>query len=349
MASAYHLVHYRLFKPQNKQSGLEQLCRSGLDVKGKGGLPLWQRVEDRVFDIPDTVSRKVVLNKIADLSSAVFGEMCLIQSDGFQALLELKAANVQTSDITTAEIFNLQEAAAPKNSQFIRGMIYWLAIGNHLFFVKTQSMTAEYLRQYLDWLLKTQSKVMPLSGSVDLQAEFDKSQVGGDIGDIQSLKVTGNAIPLSVTNAAKATDSEKTITQTVKNTARRIMDKAIDFQQAVPVVEALLGKTRTKSLVDSLGVNEYLSVEASVKVRGRRTEESRGKMQALANELADLTDGKVLVEGKDGKLSDDDAILRTRMPFNLPHEGSNFLEFDNVADQLQEVYSRFVKDGKIKA
>jgi hypothetical protein len=37
------------------------------------------------------------------------------------------------------------------------------------------------------------------------------------------------------------------------------------------------------------------------------------------------------------------------MAFNLPHEGSNLLEFDNVADQLQEVYSRFVKDGKIKA
>jgi hypothetical protein len=47
-------------------------------------------------------------------------------------------------------------------------------------------------------------------------------------------------------------------------------------------------------------------------------------MKTLAGELADLTDGKVQVEGKDGKLSDDDAILRTRMPFNLPHEGSNF-------------------------
>ena len=37
------------------------------------------------------------------------------------------------------------------------------------------------------------------------------------------------------------------------------------------------------------------------------------------------------------------------MPFHLPYEGSNLLEFDNVSDQVQEVYARFVKDGKIKA
>jgi len=70
-------------------------------------------------------------------------------------------------------------------------------------------------------------------------------------------------------------------------------------------------------------------------------------MHELASELADMTDGKVQVEGRDGKVSNDDAILRTKMPFDLPHEGSNFLDFANVADQLQEVYSRFMTDGKI--
>lgn len=35
------------------------------------------------------------------------------------------------------------------------------------------------------------------------------------------------------------------------------------------------------------------------------------------------------------------------MPFVLPHEGGTLLDFDNVADQLQKVYSRFVEDQKI--
>jgi hypothetical protein len=349
MATAYHLVHYRLFKPQRKQTNtLETLCRTALSSK-QNGLTLWQRVGDRIFDLPDAANRKVVLNKVADLASAVFGEMCLVQSDGFQALLELKAANVQTSNITMAEIFNLQERSAPHNSQFIRGMVYWLTIGNHLFFVKTQSMTAENLRQYIDWLLKVRSSVLASSVEMNLQAEFDRSQLGGDIGEIKSLRVRGSAIPISVQNAAKASDASTKFSQRVRETARHIIDKSVAFEQAMPVLRALVGEKRAKSLVDSLGPNEYLAVDAQVKVRGRRTEESRDQMQKLASELADLTDGKVQVEGKDGKLSDEDAILRTRMPFNLPHEGSNFLDFDNVSDQLQEVYTRFVKDRKIEA
>ena len=53
------------------------------------------------------------------------------------------------------------------------------------------------------------------------------------------------------------------------------------------------------------------------------------------------------IQGSDGVVSGGDAILRTRMPFSVEHEGSSFLDFDNVADQLQEVYRRFVQDGKI--
>ena len=123
----------------------------------------------------------------------------------------------------------------------------------------------------------------------------------------------------------------------------------VEFGRAVPIVEALLGKASTDSLVKSLGESEYLAVEASVKVKGRRTAATRAQLRNIANDLDDMTDAKVQIEGKDGKISDGDAILRTRMPFHLPHEGSNLLEFDNVSDQLQEVYVRFVSDGKITA
>ena len=136
--------------------------------------------------------------------------------------------------------------------------------------------------------------------------------------------------------------------RTVK-TRRRLADKFAQMLEAVPIVEALFGKERAEALIKSLGPGEYLAVEASVGVRGARTETARRQMQNIATELANTSDAKVQIEGKDGKISDGDAILRTNMPFNLPYEGSNLLEFDNVADQLQEVYSRFVKDGKIEA
>jgi hypothetical protein len=345
MSSAYHMVHYRRFDVSDPKllggKTLEALCREALNSES-AGLKLWSRPQDRVFDVSDSDGRKIFLNKIADLSSAVFGEMCLAQSKDLQALLKMEASEVELSEITTATVYDLNETEAPEGSQFIRGLAYWIAIGNHLLFVKTHSMTPELIRLYLDWLIKNRGSVADPSLSFSLNAEFDQTATADDIGEIRNLRVSGKSAP-QIINFEGASEKREV------STTRRIADKFAEMQQAVPIVEALFGKSRSDSLVESLGPEEYLAVEASVKVRGRRTEESRKKFQAIANDLADESDAKVQIEGKDGRIVDGDAILRTRMPFHLPHEGSNLLEFDNVADQLQEVYARFVKDGKIMA
>ncbi len=345
MSNVYHMVHYRRFEPSDakllKGKSLEALCREALNTEN-GLSKLWSRPEDRVFDVVDSDGRKIFLNKVADLSSAVFGEMCLAQAKDLQALLKMEASEVELSDLTTATVYDLNESEAPEGSQFIRGLAYWIAIGNHFLFVKTHSMTPELIRLYLDWLLKTRGAIVDPALSFGLNAQFDETATAGDIGEIRNLRITGKSTPQVINFEGEAEKRE------VK-TSRRIADRFAQMHQAVPIVEALFGKKQSDSLVESLGPEEYLAVEASVKVRGRRTEESRKKFQSIANDLADESDAKVQIEGKDGRIVDGDAILRTRMPFHLPHEGSNLLEFDNVADQLQEVYARFVKDGKIKA
>jgi hypothetical protein len=336
------MVHYRRFDAEEKAlrgRTLEVLCREALN-KEVNGSKLWARPDDRLFDVGD--GRKIFLNKVADLSSAVFGEMCLVQSKDLQALLKMEPSEIELSDLTTATVYDLNEREAPEGSQFIRRLGYWLAIGNHVLFIKTNSMTPELVKLYVDWLLKTRGAVVDAALAFDLNAEFDKTATAVDIGEVRNLRIAGKSAPQVV--SVPDEPQRKQV-----RTSRRIADKFAQMQQAVPIVEALFGKKQADSLVESLGPDEYLAVEASVKVRGRRTEESRKKFQAIANDLADASDAKVQIEGKDGRVVDGDAILRTRMPFHLPHEGSSLLEFDNVADQLQEVYSRFVKDGKIKA
>ena len=254
----------------------------------------------------------------------------------------METSEIALSDLTTATVYDLNESEAPKGSQFIRGLGYWLAIENHMLFVKTHSMTPDLVKAYLNWLLKTRGAVVDPALDFELNAEFDKTATAGDIGEIRNLRVTGKSAPQAVSIPQEPGARE------VK-TSRKVMDKFAQMAQALPIVEALLGKAKAASLVESLGPDEYLAVDAAVRVRGRRTEESRQKFQTIANDLADASDAKVQIEGRDGRIVDGDAILRTRMPFHLPHEGSNLLEFDNVADQLQEVYARFVKDGKIKA
>ena len=291
------------------------LCRSALNAAPSAGARLWDRPEDRLFDVGGEDARKIFLNKVADLSSAVFGELCLVQSRDMQALLNLKPAKVRLSELTTAVVYDLDEREAPTGSQFIRGLAYWLAIGNHVFFVKTHSMTAELLHLYLDWLLKIGTSAAPPTLSFALQAEFDRTKSAGDIGDIRSLRVAGKAAP----QMAVSSPDLQAESQEVK-TARRVADKFVQMAQAVPIVEAVFGKAKATALVESLGPSEYLTVDATVKVRGSRTKASKAKLQSIANDLADMSDAKVQIEGKDGRVKDGDAILRTNMPFNLPHE-----------------------------
>ena len=68
MSTAYHMVHYRCFEADAKApkvKSLEVLCREALNTQS-GKATLWDRPEDRVFDVGDGDGRKIFLNKVAD-------------------------------------------------------------------------------------------------------------------------------------------------------------------------------------------------------------------------------------------------------------------------------------------
>ena len=304
-------------------------------------MALWERAGDRSFDLDDGSRGQVLLNKVADLDNAVFGELCFVDPAGLQALLQRRAMRVQLSDLTTAEVFELSERQAPQGLQFIRGLLYWLCIGNHVFYVRTQAMTPDRLHAYFHWLLKINTRAIPIDTTFRFQAAVDRAAHAGDIGDIRSLKVGGRA-PRVIQPAADDVPREVVVDR-VAGVRSEISERAR------PIAEAIFGPDKIAALVETFGPKEYLAVDATVAVRGRRTAQSKAKMKELVNEIADQDDGKVQITGKDGVLSDGDAILRTRMPFDVPGLNATLLDFDNVADQLREVYSRFVRDAKISA
>lgn len=341
MPSKYHTVNYRRFNidPIPKENpSLEKICRDVLNHKEDKQETLWERANDRIYSIEN--GRKLILNKITDLSSAIFGELCLIDRNGTQALLNAQRVKKQLSDLTLAEVFDLKESSAPKNHEFIKGIAYWMAIGNHFFFIKMHDITVADITNYINWLIKINISGIGNENNISLQAEFDKSVTPKNIGDIRKLKVIGKSKPiLSIDPILEVKE---------KKTSKKVIDKFTEFAQAVPIIKALIGEERTKSLLNSLGPKEHLAVDASIRVQGKRTDNSKKELQNIASNLADITDGEIRIQGKDGTLTNGDVILRTNMPFNITHEGSNLLDFDNVADQIQEVYSRFVRDKKIE-
>lgn len=116
MATAYHMVNYRrvtVGTDQGKHSSFEATCRSALDAVDSSDVSLWLRANDRLFATTDG-TRQIVLNRVADLTGAVFGELCLLDKAGLQAMIGLQGSKVQLSDKTVAEIFNLPERSAPQ-------------------------------------------------------------------------------------------------------------------------------------------------------------------------------------------------------------------------------------------
>jgi len=339
------MVHYREFEHQDTSKAtksLEDLARDSLNTVGPAGFQKWESIEERLLELKDGTGMDLVLNRVADLNSAVFGEMCLIHPDAMQALLEMNTKKQKLSAITIAEIYALTEKAAPKGSRYVKGLTYFLIVGNHLFFIRTQSLTYSHIERYIAWLVLHGGA--GLGGpDPDFKSKFDKSAFAGDIGDIQALRVSGPSFP----QMNIAPSNEKQTKE--RATTKKVSDQYVQFEKAFKLAEELLGPIKAKELAESLGPKERLVVDASVKIRGSRTEESKKKLADIAKQLDSMTDGKVGVEGKDGKISDDDVILRTRMPFTREKANSSLLDFYNVADQLQIVYDRFVQDGKISA
>lgn len=342
---SYHMVHYREFKATGLPApiSLENLLRKRLSANGASGAPRWEAINDRLMSPEGNTGYELVLNRVADLSSAVFGEMCLVHNNGLQTLLKIQSKKHQLSTITLAEIYDILESSAPDGTKYIRGLGYFLCIGDHFFFVRNQSLNEEHIHAYFDWLLRTETSGFPATCSMILDPRIDPSISAKDIGEIKALKVGGPSFPqMTITPTNDAEEKER-------STTRKIADKFIQFEKAFDLAKTLLGDTKAQELADSLGPKERLVVDASVKIKGTRTEKSREKLKEIAKSLDTMTEGKIAVEGKDGKIIDKNLVLRTNMPFEIETEGSNLLSFDNVADQLQKVYNRFVEDGKIQS
>lgn len=341
----YHMVHYREFSHDDKARAsetLESLIRASLNATNSDGFARWESIEERLLPLNNGTGMDLVLNRVADLTTAVFGEMCLIHQNAMLTLLEMNAKKQKLSAVTMAEIYSLTEATAPKGSQYVKGLTYFIAIGNHLFFIRNQSLTYQHIEIYLAWLIEIGPKGLS-NGPPSFQSKFDKSAYAGDIGDIRALRVHGPSFPqMAIAPATPAKTKER-------NTTRKIADKFVQFEQAYNVAKALLGPAKAEELASSLGPKERLVVDATVKVKGTRTDESKAKLAEIAKEMDALTDGKVGIEGKDGTITDADVILRTKMPFSPAADGSALLDFFGVSDQLQLVYKRFVEDKKIKA
>ena len=180
-----------------------------------------------------------------------------------------------------------------------------------------------------------------MGGVVTLQAEFDVAQVGGDLGDVNSIEIGGLA-PETVGDGA-----DTALPVEVVEKRRSLADRMAPFARAMDVLRAALGAIETERLMARVPDDAALQVMLNISYLAQSRKVDRTGMRDLGVALRNLEDGEVRVRAKDGTIRSDEARLHATMPFRRLRQNGNLLDLEDVREKLLETHRRFRDDGKI--
>lgn len=339
-------IHYRRLRRNDGQFPditLSEKIAEALTVKKEGTL-LSDSVRLRIADVPRAEGYQRVLNDFYVGENYVFGDMCLFSPGQMQALLQL--AN-DPEHVTLDEVMKawaIAERKAPDDHEYLHGVAYWMAIGDHFYQIQHVAMQAKASEEYLTWFLRDQSQVIGPNNYVELQAEFDRGQVGSDLGDVKSIEI-GGLVPETI--IPESPQGPKIVARDVE-THESLGEKiATGWGKAKGVLNSLLGEIEADKLVAQMPADAALEVTVNIGYRAKKRKFEKEFMKNLASGLRNAPDGELRVRGTDGEIKGDDARLSADMSIKKLSEASNLLDIPSVIEQILEVHRRFLHDGKI--
>jgi hypothetical protein len=194
MATKRCKIHYRRLRRDNDQfpkATLSKAIALALQKILADGSKVGETVENRITAVPRQEEYRRLLNHHHIDDEFVFGDMCLFLPGQLQALLQLTAEAEHKKIDEVLKAFAIAEQKAPDGTEYLHGMAYWLACGDHFYMIQHVSIPTKAMEEYLTWLLRDQSKIIGPQKYVELQFEFDRAQTGADLGDIRSIEVGG--------------------------------------------------------------------------------------------------------------------------------------------------------------
>lgn len=350
MSSRRCKIHYRrLDRSMNNfpDGTLASALSKALDHKQPSGARTLARVSDRIALSPSNQEHRRFLNHShaeADLD-LVFGSVCLFSPGDMQALLELEEKEDHASLADTLAAWNIAEQKAPAGKEYLHAITYWMAIGDHFYQIQHAALPAKAMEEYFTWLLKDKTAKIGTNHYVALQWEFDRSQVGKDLGDLRTVEI-GGFVPETVNTQ----DSFQTVGGKVieVESHETIGDKmAQTFQKGRKILEDLLGDVEANKIIASMPPEAALEVKVSFGFRATKRKIQKEFMANLASGLRHMADGEIKVRGRDGLIKGDDARLSADMNIKRLGPSSSLLELEDVLRQMKEVHRRFLYDGHI--
>jgi hypothetical protein len=345
-------IHYRRLIRADKSFPADLLSEriaAAMDTKLANGTRVRERVSNRVVPVVGSPGFERMLNTYHAGEDFVFGTVCLFSPGQLQALL--KVADDAGEHPNLAEVLEqleIAEAAAPKGHEYVHGMTYWMATGDHFYQIQHTALQSKAMEEYLTWLLREQTGAIGANQAVLLQWKFDRAQVGDD--ELTSIEV-GGLMPETYHPPAPepgaATPGQGAQSEEVQTRETLGEKVASSFAKARQVLVDLIGEVETAKIIETMPPEASLDVRVNIGFRAKKRRLKREVMNNLETGLRNIADGEVIARGRNGEVRGEDARLSLDMGVKRISDTSSLLDPADALRQMQEVHRRFLHDGKL--
>lgn len=325
---------------------LHKAIDNALKRKIEGEL-LNENVSLRIAPVPNSPDYNRFVNNYFVFDNVIFGDLCLFSPGQMQALIQISVDPTHPTLEEVMKALEIAESKAPDGHEYLNGISYWMVIDDHFYQIQHVSIQSKAMEEYFTWLLRDKTNIIGQNEYVELQAEFDREQIGGDLGDISSIEIGGlipeTTLPSGTSIAPQDSDGIVEF-ETRESLGEKI---AASWAKARKIIEDIFGEVETEKLIASMPADAALDVRVNIGYRATKRKFNKEFMGNLAAGLRNAPDGELRVRGKNGEIKGDDARLSTDMTIRKMSSTSSLLELDHALEQMLEVHRRFLHDGKI--
>jgi hypothetical protein len=296
--------------------------------------------------VPNQEARRA-LNNFYIGEDHVFGTVCAFNPGEMQALLRLAGDAEQPDQVALAEAleaWDIAEREAPEGHEYLHGISYWLAIGDHFYVIQHAALQSKAMEEYLTWLLRDKAGVIGENQFVQLQVVFDREQLGDE--DLTAIHI-GGIVPdtMHAPDVINVPDEPQVVeVEELESVGDKVR---ATFGRARKIIEDLLGDVEAARIIESIPPEAMLEVSVSIGYKATKRKLRRAFMGELATGLRNIADGEIKVMGKNGQAKGDDARLSMDMNVKKVSENSSLLDLEHVLEQMMEVHRRFLHDDKL--
>jgi hypothetical protein len=329
MAERYLPVNYRVATVPNGTT-LEAALRTSIDAVLETGQKLSQAPAERTL-LLENGGHELLLNEFADVTDGVAGIICELSPGSLQPILRRIPFEKKLTNLTTASIFEIAEASAGDKTDFVLGICYFYVRNNNFLFTTVKGFrkadSTTFLSRHLDRVQ---------CNGVDFNARLDRAEIGNDLGRVSNFRIRGTS--------SKGPGVALGVDREVK---RRAGARTVAWSRAEEVVRSVLPEDSFHKLIDSMGEKNHLVADVQWSVAGPRGKKVQEALQNVVTELANMDDGIVGIQAKDGAIKDGGIILEVKRLFEVAPEKTIIIDFDHATDILVNQYQNWIKDKKI--